>query len=93
MVSEMVKKAHQDLGDGQKGSLCRQRWSKRTIRTSQMVKQKIMTSEIVKKAQYGIRDGKKCSLSLEKWSKWINQTSEMAKMALYDVRDGQNDSL
>ena len=43
---------------GQKGSLCRQRLSERTIRTSEMVKQKIMMAEIVKKAQYGIIDGK-----------------------------------
>ena len=87
------------MGDGQKGSLCRQRWSERTIRTLKMVKQKITTSEIVKNAQYCIRYGKRCSLSLGKWSKWINRTSEMVRMAqhtsemvkmvLYDVKDGK----
>lgn len=51
MKSEMVKMAQYDTRDGQKGSYCRQRWSKGSVGL-----------EIWSK--YGIRDGQKGSLSL-----------------------------
>ena len=38
MTSEMVKKAHYDMRDGQKGSLLLKRWSIRLIMTLEMVK-------------------------------------------------------
>ena len=53
MTSGLVKRAHYDMKDGQKGSLLLKRWSKRLIITLEMVK---------KKAYYDLRDGQKVSL-------------------------------
>ena len=50
----MVKKAHLDVRDGQKGSLWHQIWSKRLI----------MALGMVRKVHYDIRDGQKGSLVL-----------------------------
>ena len=53
MTSEMVKKAHYDMRDGQKGSLLLKRWSIRLIMTLEMVKKNAYYDlEMVKKAHY-----------------------------------------
>ena len=52
-----------------KGSLWRQGWSKRTIRTSEMIKKANYDVRDGKRAEYGIRFGQKSSLGLEILSK------------------------
>ena len=49
MASDMVKDAHYHLGNGQNGSIGRQRWSKWLN----------MTSEMVKMALCDVKDGQK----------------------------------